>query len=122
MTEQNEGTSEERRDSRLYWAAIVAIMIFGAAVWLVAGGIAAVEIVGGQSGRPDSLWMAIVWFGISVFALPVAIAIAVTLAYFTPKLAIKRGHTHPRRLGTIAVSLWFLVAFVLSLVGVVLLA
>jgi hypothetical protein len=122
MTEQNEETSEERRAKARYRDAIALIIISGAAVWVVLGGFAAVEIVGRLSGSPHSLNMVFVWFGISVFILPVVIAIAVILAYFTPKLAIKRGYTHPRRLGTIAVSLWFLVAFVMSLVGAVRLA
>jgi hypothetical protein len=116
MTDQNEGTSEDRRAKARYRGAIVLIILFGAAAWFIAG-YAAVSGIGQHLGW--DLGGLLVWAWISPCTVSMVIAIAAILAIFVPKLAIKRGYTRPRRLATIVVSLWFLVSLINALVGFV---
>ena len=106
MSEDNESKSNKLDCG--YFGEIAIIIFFGVILWSVCGMLSGYEVFtihewGGA------------WFIAIIFGLPVVVAIAVIAAIFVPKLAAKRDYHSPRWLAKITVSLWILIAFLITL-------
>lgn len=91
-----------------YFVEIAMIIFFGVILWSVCGMLVGYELFNIHE------WGG-AWILAIIFVLPIAVVIAVILAIAVPRSASKMNYHRPRWLGKIAVSLWFLIAFLLTL-------
>ena len=109
MAENQALPSRKRRVNVGYWITIFVIICFCVALWFFLG-------MAAGSGLFFTIheW-GMFWLIPMVIVLPNVIFAALFLSFIVQKLAIERDYNHPHGLAIIAVLLWFIMTFIITL-------